>query len=130
MKIMQRCSLLLRKKKKPILIFHKFSNCCLTFIKKETQKISDLLIDTDNESSKFATRKWYVINDQNSVAYGKAEENDSGIKFEAKVIKPFLYDYSDEYILVTGDITATNGDANSKVTLKNFAPFRTCVTYK
>ena len=29
----------------------------------ETQKIVNLLMETDNESSKFATRKWYVIND-------------------------------------------------------------------
>ena len=29
----------------------------------ETQKIVNLLNETDNESSKFATRKWYVIND-------------------------------------------------------------------
>ena len=32
-------------------------------IKIETQKIVNLLGDADNESSKFVTRKWYVIND-------------------------------------------------------------------
>ena len=32
----------------------------------ETQKIVNLLGDANNESSKFATRKWYVINDQNN----------------------------------------------------------------
>ena len=31
----------------------------------ETQNIANLLGDADNESSKLATRKWYVINDQN-----------------------------------------------------------------
>ena len=36
-------------------------------IKMEThQKIVNLLGDADNESLKFATRKWYVINDQNN----------------------------------------------------------------
>ena len=30
----------------------------------ETQKIENLLSDSGNESSKFATRKWYIINDQ------------------------------------------------------------------
>ena len=30
----------------------------------EAQKIVNLLNETDNESSKFATRKWYFINDQ------------------------------------------------------------------
>ena len=33
-----------------------------------------------------------------------AEENDSTIQFETKVIKPSLCDYSDAYILVTGNI--------------------------
>ena len=30
----------------------------------ETQKIANLLYDSDNESSKSATRKWYIIDDQ------------------------------------------------------------------
>ena len=29
----------------------------------ETQKIVNLLNGSDDESSKFATRKWYIIND-------------------------------------------------------------------
>ena len=29
----------------------------------ETQKIANLLNGSDNESSKFGTRKWYIIND-------------------------------------------------------------------
>ena len=33
----------------------------------ETQKIANLLGNADNESLKFATRKWYVINDQNNM---------------------------------------------------------------
>ena len=32
----------------------------------ETQKIVNLLSDSDNESSKFATRKRYIFNDQNN----------------------------------------------------------------
>ena len=32
----------------------------------ETQKIVNLLSDTNSEYSKFATRKWYVTNDQNN----------------------------------------------------------------
>ena len=51
----------------------------------ETQKILNLLNDSDNEYSKFATRKWYIINDQNSRQYGN--EYDSTIKFETKVIQ-------------------------------------------
>ena len=37
----------------------------------ETQKIVNLLSGSDNESSKFATRKWYIINDQNNGQYGE-----------------------------------------------------------
>ena len=95
----------------------------------ETQKILNLLNGSDNESSKFATRKWYVINDQNNGQYGEGGENDSTIKFEMKVIKSSLCDYSDAYILVTGDIAATGGNENTKVAFKNCAPFRRCVTH-
>ena len=52
------------------------------------------------------------------------------VKFETKVIKPHLCDYSDTYILVIGDITATGGNENTKVAFKNCAPFRKCVTHK
>ena len=95
----------------------------------KTQKIANLLGNTDNESLKFATRKWYVINDQNNTDYGDGDENGTTIKFETKVIKSNLCDYSDAYILVTGDITATGGDANTKVAFKNCAPFTKCVTH-
>ena len=37
----------------------------------ETQKNVTLLNDSDNESSRFATRKWYIINDQNNGQYGR-----------------------------------------------------------
>ena len=61
----------------------------------ETQRTANLLNDSDNESSKFVKRKCYIINDQNNGKYGEGNENDSTIKFETKVIKPFLCDYSD-----------------------------------
>ena len=32
----------------------------------ETQKNVNLLNDSNNESSKFAITKWYIINDQNN----------------------------------------------------------------
>ena len=50
------------------------------------------------------------------------------IKFGTKVIKSNLCDYSDAYILVTGNITAKGSNANTKVAFKNCAPFRRCVT--
>ena len=41
----------------------------------ETQKIANLLGDADNEFSKFATRKWYFINYQNTTGYGEGNES-------------------------------------------------------
>ena len=75
----------------------------------EIQKIINLLDSNDNESQKFATKRWYIINDQNTGnnAYGNGEDGTT-IKFETKVIKPNLCDYSDAYILVTGNIQNNN----------------------
>ena len=88
-----------------------------------------LLGDANNESSKFAARKWYVINDQNNTDYGEGNEDSTTVKFETKVIKSNLCDYSDAYILVTGNITATAGDANTRVAFKNGATFTKCITH-
>ena len=91
----------------------------------ESQKIINLLDSNDNESQKFATKRWYIINDQNTVnnAYGNGEDG-ATIIFETKVIKPNLCDYSDAYILVTGNIQ--NKPANSVVAFKNCATLCTC----
>ena len=95
----------------------------------ETQKIINLLSDSEEFNSKFATKKRYIINDQNNGQFGRGNENDSTIKFETKVIKPNLCDYSDAYILVTGDIKVTAVAADTNVALKNCAPFTRCVTH-
>ena len=51
----------------------------------ETQKIANLLGYADNESSKFATRKSYVINDQSNTDYGEGNEDSTTVKFETEV---------------------------------------------
>ena len=95
----------------------------------ETQMIIDLLNDSENEYEKFATRKWYIINDQNNGQYGRGNENDSTIKFDTKVIKLNLCDHSDAYVLVTGDIKVAGVAANTNVAFKNCAPFIRCVNH-
>ena len=95
----------------------------------ETLKIANLLGHDDNKSSKFATRKWYVINDQGNTNYGEGNENDATIKFQTKVIKLNLCDYSDAYILVTGDITAAGSDEDTRVAFKNCTAFTKCITH-
>ena len=91
----------------------------------ESQKIINLLDSSDNESQKFATKRWYIISDQNTGnnVNGNGEDGTT-IKFETKIIKPNLCDYSDAYILVIRSIQ--NKPANSAVVFKNCAPFRTC----
>ena len=68
--------------------------------------------------------------DQNNTDYGEGNEHSTNVKFETKVIKSSLCGFSDAYILVTGGITATGGDANTKVVIKNCAPFAKCITHK
>ena len=69
-------------------------------------------------------QKWYVIGSQ--TAKGKYKQGDI-IKFETETIKSSLCDYSDAFILVTGNITvAANNDTD--VAFKNCAPFSTCTT--
>ena len=45
----------------------------------ETQKIVNLLNNSDNESSEFATRRWYNINDQNNGQYGRGNGNEKSL---------------------------------------------------
>ena len=95
----------------------------------ETQKIVNLLNDSENEFPKFPKRKWYIISDRNNRQFGRGNEYDSTIKFKTKVIKPGLCDYSDAYIFVTGDIKVAGVAANTNVVFKNCAPFTRCVTH-
>ena len=95
----------------------------------ETQKIVNLLRDADNESSKFPTRRWYVIKGQNNTDYGEERESGTTVKFGTKFIKSNLCDDSDAYILVTANIKATGGNANTRVVFKNCAPFTKCITH-
>ena len=64
----------------------------------------------------------YVIGSEASGAYSENEQ----ITFLTKSIESSLCDYSDAYILVTGNITTGGND--TKAASKNCAPFRTCIT--
>ena len=90
----------------------------------ETQKIINLLNNSSNEESKLATKKWYVIDSQTTK--GNYKQGDT-IKPETETIKSSLCDYSDAFILVTGNITV-NAANDTDVAFKNCAPFSTCKT--
>ena len=57
---------------------------------------------------------------------------DKNIKFKTSVLQSDLCDYSDAYIVVKGTITVTgrNNDnrRNKKLTFKNKARFRSCIS--
>ena len=80
-----------------------------------TQKTLNLLNNSDNENLKFATTKWYIIDIESNGNY--SHENPT--KFLTRSIESSLCNYSDAYILVTGNINATAGDKNTKVAFKN-----------
>ena len=88
----------------------------------ETQKIVNLLNGSDNENSKFATKKWYVIDSESKGNYS----HENPIKFLTSSLGSNLCDYSDAYILVTGNITVTGDEANAKVAFKTLASFIDC----
>ena len=69
-------------------------------------------------------QKWYVIDSESKGNYLPG----SRIKFLTSSLESSLCDYSDAYILVTGNITATPNNAATQVVFKNCAPFEKCRT--
>ena len=96
----------------------------------ENQKIINLLDKIDTDSKHFATKKWYVINDENNTNYGVNKDiganNPDTIKYDTRVLKPNLCDYAEAYILVDSTIRGTGGDNNTRLALKNCTPFARC----
>ena len=106
----------------------------------EKQKIVNLFNGTENENSKFATRKWYIIDSETKGNYSP----DNDIKFLTNSLESSLCDYSDAYIIVTGNITVTRTigaavtgnnpqrkqilNAATQVLFKNYTPLNECRT--
>ena len=87
----------------------------------ENQKIINLLNKDDIDSKRFATKKWYIINDENNTNYGvnkdTGENNPDTIKYNTRVLKPNLRDYAEAYILVDGTIRAAAANSNTRLAL-------------
>ena len=92
----------------------------------ENQKIINLLDKIETDSKHFATKKWYIINDENNTNYGVDKDtganNPDTIKYNTRVLKTNLCDYAGAYILVDGTIRATNALNATRLALKNCAP--------
>ena len=89
-----------------------------------------MLDKIDTDSKHFATKKWYIINDENNTNYGvnkdTGADNPDTSKYDTRVLKPNLCDYAEAYILVDGTIRATNAVNATRLALKNCAPFTKC----
>ena len=96
----------------------------------KNQKIINLLDKIDTDSKHFATKKWYIINDENNTNYGgnkdTGADNPDTIKYDTRVLKPNICDYAEAYILIDGTIRAAAANANTRLALKNCAPFTKC----
>ena len=96
----------------------------------ENQKIINLLDKIDTDSKHFATKKWYIINDENNTNYGvnkdTGADNPDTIKCDTRVLKPNLCHYAEAYILFDGTIRATDDVNATRLALKNCAPFTKC----
>ena len=96
----------------------------------ENQKIINLLDKIDTDSKHFATNKRYIINDENNTNYGVDKNTGANapdtIKYDTRVLKPNLCDYAEAYILVNGTIRADAAIGNTRLALKNCAPFTRC----
>ena len=64
----------------------------------EYEKISKLLDDASNKTSKFRTKNWVEINDESRGTYN----DDKQIRFKTTMLKSTLCDYSDACLLVKG----------------------------
>ena len=81
---------------------------------------------------KFRTISWVEIDDEAGGAYCPNKL----IRFKTAMLRSSLFDYSDAYILVKGNITVNNtaaavaaaNNTGKKVIFKNCAPFTNCIS--
>ena len=65
-----------------------------------------MLNSTENEYSKFLTKKWHVIDSESKGNYS----HENSIKLSTSSLESSLCDYSDTYILVTENIVVVGGN--------------------
>ena len=67
-------------------------------------------------------KNWYIIDSEVKGNYLP----DNEVNFLSSSLESNLCYYSDAYILVTGNINVTGGDANTKVAFKSCTLFKNC----
>ena len=64
----------------------------------EYQKITNLLGNTSDKVPRFITKKWIEVHDQSGGTYNTNKQ----IRFKTYMLRSYLCDYGDAYIVVKG----------------------------
>ena len=93
----------------------------------EFNKINNLLGPAHDKVPRFVTKKWIEAQSQSGSTYNTSKP----IRFKTSLLRSDLCDCSDAYVWVKGKITVTNPNNNAnfdrRLTLKNNAPFISCI---
>ena len=94
----------------------------------EFNKINNLLGPAHDKVPRFITKKWIEVQNQSGSTYNTSNP----IRLKTSMLRSDLCDYSDAYVWVKGTITVTNpndnANFNKELTLKNNAPFISCIS--
>ena len=94
----------------------------------EFNKINNLLGPVHDKVPRFITKKWIEVQSQS----GNTHNTSKPIRFKTSMLRSDLWHYSDTYVCVKGTITVTDPNNNAnfdrRLTLKNNAPFISCVS--
>ena len=94
----------------------------------EFNKINNLLDSEHDEVPRYITKKWIEVQSQSGNTYNTSKP----IRSKTSMLRSYLCDYSDAYVRVKGKITVTNPNNNDnfdrRLTLKNNAPFISCIS--
>ena len=88
------------------------------------------LLDTTSDNKdlpRFVTKKWIEVYDQSGKDYRVNKE----IRIKTPMLRSYLWNFSDAYIVVKGNIIVTNpdnGKRNKTVAFKNNVPFVNCIS--
>ena len=91
-------------------------------------KIKNLSGPADDKVPRFITKKWIGVQSQSGSTYNTSKPR----RFKTSLLRSDLCDHSDAYVWVKGKITITNpndnANFNKELTLKNNAPFISCIS--
>ena len=93
---------------------------------------NEAALSASNKPYKFRTKNWVEINDN----IRGANSPNKHIRLKTAMLRYSLYDYSDAYILIKGNIAVNNtagasaaaNNINEKVIFKNCSPFTNCIS--